>query len=105
MPAKPLKYCSIPGCPNKTRGSKCKAHGGGSWEGRHDRHAAGYGYDWTKRRNAHIKANPYCVLCGAKATDVDHVLNKARGGTDEASNLRSLCKRCHHRKTARDSNR
>ncbi|MDK1339207.1 HNH endonuclease, partial [Cronobacter sakazakii] len=34
------------------------------------------------------------------ATTVDHIKPKAHGGTDEDSNLRSLCCPCHKRKTA-----
>lgn len=32
-----------------------------------------------------------CVLCGAPATTVDHIIARAFGGTHEDANLRSLC--------------
>jgi 5-methylcytosine-specific restriction protein A len=36
------------------------------------------------------------------ATDVDHIINKANGGTDKLENLQSLCKKCHRTKTANE---
>ena len=36
-----------------------------------------------------------CVLCGAGASEVDHVVPLSYGGTDAVSNLRSLCGDCH----------
>lgn len=37
---------------------------GGSWRGtRTTAHARGYGTDWQRVRNAHLKANPHCVFC------------------------------------------
>lgn len=43
---------------------------------------------------------PTCRVCGARATDVDHVVPKRAGGPDAHSNLQSLCHSCHSRKTA-----
>lgn len=37
------------------------------------------------------------------ATDVDHIVTKRNGGTDDQFNLRSLCHACHSRRTLRDS--
>jgi 5-methylcytosine-specific restriction protein A len=37
-----------------------------------------------------------------KATEVDHVIPRALGGTDDSSNLASLCTPCHRRKSLRD---
>ncbi|WP_431608422.1 HNH endonuclease signature motif containing protein, partial [Enterobacter asburiae] len=34
------------------------------------------------------------------AETVDHITAKANGGTDDLSNLESLCKPCHRAKTA-----
>ena len=40
-----------------------------------------------------------CTGCGARAPDVelevDHIVPVSRGGTDELSNLRTLCKDCN----------
>ena len=45
------------------------------------------------RRDDHV-----CQVCfganGLKATIADHILSRRRGGLDELSNLRSLCRTC-----------
>ncbi|MCV3287044.1 HNH endonuclease [Aeromonas media] len=42
-----------------------------------------------------------CLALGivAPATQVDHIANKAAGGTDDESNLQSICDHCHETKT------
>lgn len=41
-----------------------------------------------------------CQVCqGRGAFAVDHIVPKARGGTDSDANLRAICKRCHDAKT------
>jgi 5-methylcytosine-specific restriction endonuclease McrA len=42
------------------------------------------------------------VVCGNKATHVDHVIAVALGGREDGR-LQSMCKRHHHEKTVRDS--
>ena len=32
-------------------------------------------------------------------SEVDHILSKAKGGTDDLNNLQLLCKECHKKKT------
>jgi len=64
--------------------------------------ARGYDYDW-QRRAAKVKHDqPECVVCGA--TDdltVDHVIPKARGGTDDLDNLVTMCRRHNSAKGGR----
>jgi len=43
--------------------------------------------------------------CTGTADEVDHILEFADGGTDDDSNLRSLCIDHHRRKTAAHANR
>jgi 5-methylcytosine-specific restriction protein A len=62
--------------------------------------ARGYGIHWQRKRNWYIKHHPLCVKCGRIATDVDHIIPRVRGGTDDEDNLQSLCHACHSRKTA-----
>lgn len=46
-----------------------------------------------------------CYLCGqAGATEVDHRLNVAAGGTDELSNLGAVHTDCHRKKTSAEAN-
>jgi 5-methylcytosine-specific restriction protein A len=47
-----------------------------------------------------------CQLCGLLvigSPDIDHIVEKAKGGTDALSNLRVACHDCHSKRTARDS--
>lgn len=46
-----------------------------------------------------------CQACLASgkyrpATQVDHILSKASGGTDDEVNLQAICTACHQAKTA-----
>ncbi|MBO1529638.1 HNH endonuclease [Psychrobacter sp. F1192] len=66
----------------------------------------GYGHAWRKLRTQVLQRDGHlCVACErtgryVPATDVDHIVNKASGGTDDLSNLQSLCRKCHRSKTA-----
>jgi len=43
-----------------------------------------------------------CEMCGARATDIDHIENRGMGGSktkDVIENLQALCRRCHLTKT------
>jgi len=59
-----------------------------------------YRGDWPEIRAEHLRLYPYCVNCGAIATQVDHILPLSRGGTHDHYNLNSMCHSCHSRKTA-----
>ena len=66
----------------------------------------GYGRAWQRTRLIKLTLNPFCEEpgCEAPATEVDHVRSLATGGTHDLSNLMSLCRSCHSRKTnARDN--
>jgi 5-methylcytosine-specific restriction protein A len=65
--------------------------------------ARGYGWQWGKLRKLVLVRQPLCQSpgCFNAATDVDHIIPKAKGGTDALENLQALCKPCHSRKTAR----
>lgn|SRR5271157_2661651 len=58
--------------------------------------------DWNYIRRAIRRRDKWkCVLCGARATDVDHIVELADGGCfHDPANLRSLCDSCHKVKTA-----
>jgi 5-methylcytosine-specific restriction endonuclease McrA len=43
-----------------------------------------------------------CAVCGEKAAEVDHITAIANGGSFDGA-IRSLCVRCHRRKTVADS--
>lgn len=68
----------------------------------------GYGWDWQKLRLTILQRDSYlcqaCLTLGrpTPATDVDHITPKVQGGTDDADNLRSLCRACHQAKSQRE---
>lgn len=69
----------------------------------------GYGHPWTKLRAQVMARDEYvCQVCASRgrltpASEVDHIQNKATGGTDELSNLQAICKPCHKLKTQKES--
>lgn len=72
------------------------------------RHKRGYGASWDKLRKIILADEPLCRTCTAEgrvtvATHVDHIKPKAKGGTDEPSNLQPLCAPCHDAKTDREN--
>ena len=73
------------------------------------RHDRGYGSDWIKLRQVVLGRDDHlCQACLAKgrvtaANQVDHIVPKAKQGTDDLDNLQSLCKPCHDAKTIIDN--
>lgn len=82
-----------------------------AWSDQGSRHERGYGTDWTKLRLVALARDMFlCQMCKAEgrttpAKEVDHVVPKAKGGTDALINLQSLCRPCHRQKTDRDEGR
>lgn len=115
MPSRVQKPCAEPGCPRAAvRGGRCEEHAQVAEARRAARlaevdrlrgSAAERGYDrhWRVIRAAYLKRHPRCAVCGAVATDVDHITPRAVGGGDEWANLQALCHRCHSAKTMRQS--
>lgn len=80
-----------------------------SWDDRRGtKYERGYGTEWIKRREYILARDEMlCQPCLAKnkltkATEVDHIIPKAQGGTDDESNLQSICEDCHRDKTILD---
>jgi 5-methylcytosine-specific restriction protein A len=66
------------------------------------------GPGWNQRRARVLSRDGFeCQLrgprCAVLATEVDHVLNVANGGTDDMSNLVSACTPCHRDKSQREA--
>jgi 5-methylcytosine-specific restriction protein A len=57
----------------------------------------GYGTEWQRRRRAIIvRDRGICRFCGLPgATEVDHVVPKAHGGSDAPGNLAAAHKGCN----------
>ena len=97
--------CAEPGCPTVVDGAgRCAEHGSTSWdrwrcsdEGR--RRSQGYGWRWTRARNAYLAAHPGCERCGAGADEVHHRDGRlpTDPGANDWRNLEALCRRCHRR--------
>jgi 5-methylcytosine-specific restriction endonuclease McrA len=57
---------------------------------------------WKKQRQRVLKRDNYtCVYCNEEATEVDHVIPRAKGGGHELDNLVACCKRCNGLKGSR----
>jgi 5-methylcytosine-specific restriction protein A len=66
---------------------------------------ARYGPRWEEiRKQVLIRDNWQCKSCGRVCSEkweaqVDHILPKDGGGSDQLENLQVLCIRCHRKKT------
>jgi len=94
--------CAVVGCSGLTRRgeARCPEHAHLAPK-KKPRPAEYHTALWRRVSQAHRARHPVCEFCGvAPAEEVDHILSTSKGGAmfDEA-NLRSLCKRCHARKT------
>jgi len=116
MPAAIPRACRKRGCSGTTtdRSGYCEAHRNEGWQQHQrglSRHQRGYGSKWDIIRVRILKRDRHiCQQClrngrPRPAETVDHIIPKAHGGTDEDSNLESLCWPCHKRKTATERNR
>lgn len=45
------------------------------------------------------RSNGKCVYCGAKATEIDHIIPRAKGGTNSIYNLVASCRSCNEKKS------
>lgn len=117
MPARAKRPCRHKGCAAITNDASgyCEQHrqqyAGDGWrnyQAGKSRQERGYGRPWEIIRKRVLQRDKY--LCqnhrrqniAKKATSVDHIIPKAHGGTDDDSNLESLCWECHRAKTARE---
>ena len=52
-----------------------------------------------------MQRDGYTCACGRPATEVDHIVNLASGGTHDDANLRAICRACHKIKTDAEATR
>ena len=99
-----MKFCRKPGCNAIVSKGFCEAH---KPRGRTGSKNPFYGSAaWKKLRAWHITTQePLCRMCGAAGEVVDHVVEIGTdgGGCDplDASNLQTLCRKCHEAKSNR----
>jgi 5-methylcytosine-specific restriction endonuclease McrA len=101
--------CATPGCPELVRGAaRCPEHERAlraEFDSTRPSGSRRYPPSWRVIRLAHLRREPLCRFCAERgvvtgATEVDHVDGDR---TNHAPpNLRSACKPCHSRRTARD---
>jgi len=113
MPGRPAKVCTYPGCGALTHGKarRCEAHPSTPWRRAAEpvtpptTTARGYGWAWQKLRLAVLKRDNYlCQIALGEglvisATEVDHIVPKAEGGTDDMDNLQAVSHDRHRAKT------
>lgn len=111
--------CRHRGCAALVRApGYCDSHAGESagWNRDHrrgSRQQRGYGAEWDRLRLLILKRDRYLCQCDEckrtgrvlPATEVDHRIPKAEGGSDDPGNLAAINKDCHKRKTAQESAR
>lgn len=66
------------------------------------------GRPWQRLRDAVLAREPLCRSCHAQgrireATEVDHIVPLAQGGSNMPDNLAPICTDCHKAKTAIES--
>lgn len=72
-----------------SRGNRCATH-------QLTEEQRGYGRDWRRIRQLVRRRVPACENCGSTyRLAVDHIVPQSMGGTNDPSNLRVLCARCH----------
>lgn len=69
------------------------------------------GRPWRRKRDAVMRRDQYlCQPCKqqgriTEATEVDHIVNVAEGGSDDEANLQAICTECHGVKTQAEARR
>jgi 5-methylcytosine-specific restriction enzyme A len=105
VPSKPKKPCAFPGCPKLTLDVYCEEHAS-LRQKQYDRynrapnHDKKYGNNWKRIRGLYVKKHPLCERCLKEGRitpveEVHHIVPLSRGGTNQFSNLMSLCQSCH----------
>jgi 5-methylcytosine-specific restriction protein A len=106
MPYSAPRLCSHPGCTIFAKHSHKTAYE----ERRGSSTKRGYGSRWQKRRKIAL-SSPDGAICVfhweelgqvVPATTRDHIVPKAKGGSDDDSNLQSACATCNSAKGDRD---
>jgi 5-methylcytosine-specific restriction protein A len=108
MPYALAKPCRYPRCPALTRERFCAVHKQQVQreydEARGTTKQRGYGSDWQRLRKRILARDPICTWpgCTERATDVDHIVSRRKGGSEDERNLRGLCHVHHSLKTCKE---
>lgn len=109
MPMKPKRPCRFPGCPNLCEDGEqyCEEHRKLA-EKQYEHFTRGYstgkryGRAWTRIRTRYVHKHPLCEMCLKEGRyvpveEVHHIVPLSEGGTNDESNLMSLCRSCHEK--------
>ncbi len=106
MPVSAPKPCSQPGCGALVRDGtgRCAKHPREAWAKKTDTPVRISGRRLQAMRERLFKDNPLCVECDrlgrvTLATQRDHIIPLAEGGTDGDDNVQGLCRACHEGKS------
>lgn len=104
MPSRGARFCTC-GRHTVPSGQRCPCAEQRKAASDADRPSAsrrGYDAEWRAARDDHLARHPICVVCGSKASLVDHVVSirKAPHRRLDPTNFQSMCATCHGRKTA-----
>ena len=101
-----MRGCEWPRCRNRAgaRSAYCPAHARQLPD--HLRPGGRSGFRspaWRLLAASVLVEQPYCATpgCPNPSAQVDHIVERRDGGTDDRHNLQGLCLRCHGRKTGR----
>lgn len=105
MPHTFKKPCAYPNCPNLTNDKYCKEHKKLLMKqydqfNRDKNKNKKYGNNWHRIRALYVKQHPLCERCLKEGRitpveEVHHILPVKQGGSNDFSNLMSVCKSCH----------
>lgn len=106
MPIAAPKPCSHPGCGVLVRDGtgRCPKHPRPVWDKRQGAPKRVTGRRLQAQRAALFARQPLCVECERRgmvvlATQRDHIVPLAEGGTDDEDNVQGLCRPCHQSKS------
>lgn len=107
MPYKPKRGCQYPGCIQFTNKEYCLDHQKMMTKAynqytRSPDHNRKYGYQWKRVRARYAKEHPLCEMCFkegryTRLDEVHHIIPVSRGGTNDTTNLMSLCRSYHNK--------
>jgi 5-methylcytosine-specific restriction protein A len=96
------RFCLAPRCPNSVEGrdSYCPKHAPEKKPWAVKRNTGQVSSMWRRqRRRALVRDRHRCAVCGDPAVEVDHIIPRSAGGTDDLDNLRAVCRPCHRVKS------